>query len=187
MSEPDFKQQYLVPIRTLPENDQCYLLQRVIDGEISIADLKGEAGSIKQMECLKKVFLKLVNLETWGEAEEKMPQFAATEQLQKFAKVNLKHGIPPSFSEFCSRAKQSLEQLPECSSVVIKGADSNCNLHILQSTFTELCSSKLSAVYHNFAGVSLAVVCFDKVCVVCTYFVVTFTLLLFHGYILLSH
>ena len=81
MSEPDFKQQYLVPIRTLPENEQCSLLKRVIDGEISIANLKGEAGSIKQMECLKKAFLKLVNVETWAEAEESMPQFATTDQL----------------------------------------------------------------------------------------------------------
>ena len=108
MSEPDFKQQYLVPIRTLPENEQCSLLKRVIDGEISIANLKGEAGSIKQMECLKKAFLKLVNVETWAEAEESMPQFATTDQLQKFSKINLKHGIPPSFSEYWNNYQNAL-------------------------------------------------------------------------------
>ena len=163
MSEPDFKQQYLAPVRTLQESDQCHLLQRVIDCEITIADLKEAAANIKQMDCLKKAFLKLVNFDTWEEAEEKLPIFATQEQLQKFSKLDLKRGIPQSFTEYCSRAKQSLEQLPESSDVVFSSSDSQCSLYVVHSTFTELCSNKILAAYDKFTGVSLAVVCFDEV------------------------
>lgn len=56
LCEPDFKQQYFTPIRTLDEDDQCRLLERVIRREISIAELKEASASLKQMGCLKRAF-----------------------------------------------------------------------------------------------------------------------------------
>ena len=165
MSEPDFKQQYLAPIRTLQESDQCHLLQELIDGQITIVDLKAAAANMKQMESLKKAFLKLVNFDTWEETEEKLPVFTTHEQLQKFSKVDLKRGIPQSFTEYCARAKQSLEKLPatESSGVVINCSDSQCSLYIMYLTFMELCNNKILATYEKFTGATLTVVCFDKV------------------------
>ena len=40
LAKPEFKQQHLAPIRALDEDEQCKLLQRVIDRELSLAELK---------------------------------------------------------------------------------------------------------------------------------------------------
>ena len=162
MCEPDFKQQYFTPIRTLDEDDQCKLLERVIRCEISIAELKEAAGVLKQLGCLKRAFLKLVNIDTWEEAEQNLPQYASTKQLEKFSKINLSHGIPQSFTEFCSRAKQSLDISQAASDeLIIRSLDSTC--YILTLRFTELCSRSIVNVYQTFTGVSLAVISFNKV------------------------
>ena len=42
LSKPEFKQQYLAPIRVLEEEEQCQLLQKLLDREISLQQLKGE-------------------------------------------------------------------------------------------------------------------------------------------------
>ena len=52
LTKPEFKQQYLAPIRRLDEVDQCKLLLKVIDGSCSLVDLKAEAAEIKQMNAL---------------------------------------------------------------------------------------------------------------------------------------
>ena len=77
ISKPDFKQQYSAPIRTLDEDDQCKLLEKVINKELSIQELKNAGGDIKIMTNLKKTFLKLVNIDSWQEAQEQLPQFAS--------------------------------------------------------------------------------------------------------------
>lgn len=167
MAEPEFKQQYLAPIRTLEENDQCLLLNKIINCNLTIADLKEASAKIKRLDNLKKAFLKLVDIETWEKAVEDIPLFACTEQLEKFGKLDFKNGIPQSFNEFCLRAKQSLGEPPESSEssgVFIKCSGSSSSVHVVLSVFTELCSNTITKVYPNFTGVSLAVVWFDKVC-----------------------
>ena len=57
LSKPEFKQQYLAPIRALEENDQCLLLKKVIDKEISLAELKIESSNIKQLHSLRVAFM----------------------------------------------------------------------------------------------------------------------------------
>ena len=47
LTKPEFKQQYLAPIRRLEEADQCQLLRKVVDGTCSLADLKAQAVEIK--------------------------------------------------------------------------------------------------------------------------------------------
>ena len=164
MAEPEFKQQYLAPIRTLEENDQCSLLTKVINSDLTISELKEASAKITRLDSLKKAFLNLVNIETWQKAVEEIPLFGCTEQLEKFGRIDLKNWVPQSFNEFCLRAKQSLGETPESSDVIIKCSESSSSVHILPSNFTELCSNTITKVYANFTGVSLAVVCFDKVC-----------------------
>ena len=144
MAEPDFKQQYLAPIRSLQEQDQCHLLQKVIDKPYCSLRMQQP-----KMNCLKKAFLKLVNVETWNEAKDKSPLFATTKNLEKFVKVDLKHGIPQSFTDLCTRAKHSLGQITESaeSNVIIKTPNSSSTIHVMQAMFTKLSSAKITGVY----------------------------------------
>ena len=68
LMKPEFKQQYLAAIRRLDEHDQCTVLQKVIDGSCSLAEMKTEAGEMKQINALQAAFLRLTNTETWQEA-----------------------------------------------------------------------------------------------------------------------
>lgn len=164
LSKPDFKQQYLSPIRTLEESSQCLLLQKVIDRELSVLELKGAAAEMKNMAALKQSFLKLVNIDSWEEAEDKLPQFACIEQLKKFSKLNISQGIPQSFQEFCTRAKQT--QNPTTresmdSTHILSLDDTHC--YVIESKFTEMCGSKITSIYTNFNGVHLSIMSLSEV------------------------
>ncbi len=62
LQKPEFKQNYLAPIRTLPNSDQCLLLQKVIAGETSLTELQTAATQLKQKAALKTAFAKLTML-----------------------------------------------------------------------------------------------------------------------------
>ena len=100
LSKPEFKQQHLAPIRALEENDQCLLLEKVIDKQISLAELKAESSNIKQLHNLCVVFVRLTNTNSWEDAGNKFPEFASDEQLLKFIHLDLKKSIPKSFPIF---------------------------------------------------------------------------------------
>ena len=64
LAKPEFKQQYLAPIKAVDEEVQVKLLTKLIDGEISLQELKGEADKVKQIRALHTAFLRLTNTET---------------------------------------------------------------------------------------------------------------------------
>jgi len=167
-TEPEFKQQYLAPIRTLSVDNQCRLLQQIIDGDLPILGLKAAAAHIKQIDMLKSTFLNHVNIGTWEEAQEKLPLFAKAEVLSQFSKLNFTSSVPRSFVDFCTRAKESInfESSEEASAgdLIIKSSETDSFACIIKSTFTELYSARITAINPNFTGASLIVVSISKVC-----------------------
>lgn len=158
-TKPEFKQQYLAPIRRLDEHDQCSLLEEVIDGGCSLADLKIKAGEIKQLNALRVAFLRLTNTETWEEAQANYPLFATDTQLLK---VDLSKTIPQSLTDFCTRAKLSEVQSEAPSGSVVKLGTSIG--YVLSANLTELSGHTIKAVYPEFHGAHLSIVSLDKVC-----------------------
>ena len=94
LSKPEFKQQYLTPIRSLDEEDHCTLLTKVIENECSLAELKVASAQQKQLRALRTAFIRLTNCEPWEAAKELYPQFATDEQLHKYIHVDLKKTVP---------------------------------------------------------------------------------------------
>lgn len=107
MYKPEFKQQYLAPIRTLPDENQYNLLQKVIDREINLNDLKILSAQRKTILALRSTFVKSTNYTSWEEVQEKFPLYASDTQLSKFQDCDLKKMIPKRFEEFCLQAKNS--------------------------------------------------------------------------------
>ena len=157
LTKPVFKQQYLAPIHRLEKHDQFTLLQKVVDGECSLSELKSEASELKHFHALRAAFLRLTNAETWEEAEEKYPVFVTDTQLRKFLKVDLTKAIPHSFMDFCTRAKLSETELDAASSSsVIKDV---CSYdYILTSKLKQLLGQAIKDVYPYFRGAHLAIV-----------------------------
>jgi len=106
LSKPEFKQQYIAPIQALSEDDQCALLQRVVQKGISLNELKELSASKKSMYTLKTLFVKLTNSDTWEKTVEIFPAYATEAKLSRFLGCDLKN-IPKPFLDFCHQAKIS--------------------------------------------------------------------------------
>lgn len=73
--KPEFKQQYLAPIHSLPVDDQVAILNKVIVKEISLSERKTVANDVKCMHDLKLTFIKLTNCTSWENTVEAFPKF----------------------------------------------------------------------------------------------------------------
>ncbi len=116
LQKPEFKQNYLAPIRTLSETEQCNLLSEVISKEILLSDLQRRSNQIKQEKALKNAFVRMTNVGAWEEALQKYPQFTTKDQLERFMTVDMKKSVPKSFSDFCQRAMISECELSDTAS-----------------------------------------------------------------------
>lgn len=81
IAQPEFKQQYLAPLRTLNPVEQVALLKKLA---ISLSELKAEAQRIKAMQRLKNTFVRLTE-----------------EQLGRFVQCDLRKNVPQVFLDFC--------------------------------------------------------------------------------------
>ena len=157
--KPEFKQQYLVPIRTLPEDDQCDLLQKVTNKQITLNDLKTLSAQRKTILTLRSTFAKSTNCASWEEAKEKFPLYASDTQLSKFQDCDLKKVIPRRFEEFCLRAKNSSSSVT--SELVISIDDQDgppLTVNIIRAKCIDVTGHSIKATQHSFCGVDLAIV-----------------------------
>ena len=161
LTKPEFKQQYLAPIRKLEPADQATLLQNVISGECSLSELKEAEAQIKQMGALRTAFVRLVNVETWEEAQAKFPLFATDKELRKFRKIDLNKCVPQSFTDFCTRAKLSTGQSQDGGSRITLG---NVEGYVLKGKITELGGQQIKSVFSEFRGANLTIASLPKVC-----------------------
>ena len=106
IAQPEFKQQYLAPIRALATEDQVYLLTKLTDKKISINELKKEAQYIKSMNTLKSTFVRLTNMDSWENAMERLPSYANEHQLSRFIQCDLRKTIPATYIDYCLQSKR---------------------------------------------------------------------------------
>ena len=162
LSKPEYKQHYLAPIRALEEEDQCLLLKKVIDRRISLSELKTESSSIKQLQNLRAVFVRLTNADSWEDATNKFPEFASDEQLLKFLHLDLKKAIPKTFSDFSLRAKNSADT-PQLQPSAFSTSFNAVSAHVVQAKFTEISGTKIKSEVSSFTGANLALASFKEV------------------------
>lgn len=160
-SKPQFKQQYLAPIRCLPESDQLSILKKVKDKVITILEVKKMAGDLKGMNALKTAFVKLTNCESWKHAEESFPSYATESQLKRFIGYSLRMGVPTSFQDYCKRAKLSTEISNHEEDHVYMFSSKEGTEHFVVfvcSHLTNVSGQMIQTLYHAFSGIDLAVV-----------------------------
>lgn len=154
ISKPEFKQQYLAPLRRLSLNDQCSLLLQCKNKEISLNELKKEADMLKKLVALKNTFCKLTNAKSWEDAQAQFQSFASERELQKFISLDFSKEVPPSFVNFCRRAKSAVEneQLDIEHHVVKYQGLIAC---ILQQKLDELSGHAITSAYSKFHGADM--------------------------------
>lgn len=154
-SKPEFKQQYLAPIRTLLPAQQVSILQKILDKEITILDIKKIAVELKSLNGLKTAFIKLTNCESWEMAVEKYPLFATEAKLKLFFGYNLKVGIPNCFQDYCKRAKLSVNsQQQEEPPFTFNGI----SVKFICANFVDVSGQLVQSTCSSFSGIDLAVI-----------------------------
>ena len=58
ITKPEFRQQYLSPIQCLPEEFKLDVLQDVVDGDLSLAELREKAVNYRSMWTIERAFCK---------------------------------------------------------------------------------------------------------------------------------
>jgi len=154
--KPEFRQNYLTPIRTLAVEDQCSLLQKVINRTISLAEMKNEAAEMKKMIILRKAFVKCTSSQTWENAKQKFPFYATDNQLKRFVKVDVQKEVPQSFMDFCRRAAG---EEGDHGSAIHNSVHFNTAVGFaIDSKISELNSHRIKQVFSNFYGAKLSII-----------------------------
>ena len=81
------------PLRGLDVPTINSLLERLTREELSIAEMTRECRKIKILRDLQKAFIEETGVQTWEEAEDKFPEFAAAESLDQFIEESSKRTI----------------------------------------------------------------------------------------------
>ena len=113
LAKPEFKQQYLAPLRAIEEAQQCAILSSVVKKEASLNDIRVLAKKVKQITLLKTVkslFASLTNTNTWEEAQQRFPNQGTESKLQRFVEFDLKT-VPKAFQSFCQQVVSSASSL----------------------------------------------------------------------------
>ena len=108
---PDLKGSSMKCLRGIEPTMVHDLLQGVASGNTSLHELACQCTSIKQLGRIQSAFMKGSNCSSWGEAEEKYPEFIVPEKLEVFKKLNFnKPTLPTEFMRYCQRAMKKVKQ-----------------------------------------------------------------------------
>ena len=116
-SIPEFKQHLLQLLHHLNAEFQDEILQRVIDEEISLKELKEEATKFRALEAVKGAFIRCTSSRSWDDAVNKFPTFAVEDRLTRFTTMDFCHSIPEVFKVYCQSAISS--QIPTQANVQV--------------------------------------------------------------------
>lgn len=119
VAKPEFKQQHLQPIQSLPPDFQIDKLTKVINLELSLKELKAEAATYRKLEQIKKSFCRLTNCDGFDISQQKFPDYATNENLMRYIHLDFSQNPPSAFHTFCRQAIASarsgaIQTVTEC-------------------------------------------------------------------------
>ena len=160
-TKPDFKQQYLAPIRCLNSEDQCFLLLRCKNGHLSLKELKKE---VLKMYVLKKGFIKLTNCKNWEDALSQFPQFACETQLRKFISFDMSKDFPQLFTDFpqlftdfckCVKSSEQHARSDDEQEIGCAVKSDGVVAFAITAKLSEINGHTISSIYSKFSGADL--------------------------------
>ena len=159
ISTPEFKQHLLQPLHNLQVQFQATILQKVIDEEISLKELKDEAVQFRALETVKRAFIRCTNSQSWGDTTQKFPAFTAEDRLAQFMKLDFRHSIPEAFKAFCQSALNS--QIPARGNVKQLGG---VRVALVHGDLSTISAQEVKEVDPAYTGAHLILANVPKVC-----------------------
>ena len=151
-SVPEFKQHLLQPMHHLNTNFQEETLDRIIAGELSLKELKDKCIRFRASEAVKTSFVRLTNVRSWKEAQEKYPAYTTESRLAQFTSLDFRHSTPDMFKAYCQSAIDSSSTV-EGSVKVVSG------VHVagISGDFLTLSAQSIKDVEPTFSGATLII------------------------------
>lgn len=151
---PEFKQQHFLPLHHLEETFQAQVLQRVINQDYSLPELKEACNSQRGMITIKKAFVRCTNTRNWDEAVDRFGAFADEGRLAQFVHLSFQKQIPDPFRNYCQAALSSEHPTAvDCFTVARNGAQG----YVLHANPTTLTAAQIKAAVNSYTGAHLIV------------------------------
>ena len=161
VSKPEFKQQHLAPLRALSIDDQCSILTKVVQKEIPLNSIKDLSKRAKQITTLKTLFARLTNTESWEGAQQRFPNHATIEKLERFVECDLKSSVPKALQDFCQRVVSAPDiTLPAADHIYVHTPEEGptSSAAIIITHYTEICGGMIRGIHPQYPGADLALV-----------------------------
>ena len=152
-SIPEFKQHLLQPLHHLDVEFQITVLQKVIDEDLSLKEMKEETVKFHALENVKRTFVRCTNAESWVDARNKFPTFAKEDRLEQFLKLDFKYKIPDVFQGYCQSALSS--KLPALGKV---STIDNVKVAVIKGELSWIAAQDLIEVDPTYTGAQLILV-----------------------------
>lgn len=162
-SIPEFKQHLLQPLHNLNEDFQMNVLQKVVDEDMSLKELKEEAVKFRTLEAIRKAFVRCTSALSWDEATKKYQAFTTEERLMQFMKLDFRHSVPDSFKAYCQSALTS--EMPTFGTVkMVEGS----RVAVVKGTLSTVSAQDIKEVDPTYAGAQLILARVPQVCMIDT-------------------
>ena len=144
--KPEFKQHNFQCLHNLSPEFQQEVLQEVINGTVSLDEMKKKANNFRSLVSIKKAFTKYTN-STWDEAVERFPWHTEEERLATFLGLDFIKKVPESFQAYCQAAVRGEQQ--QFNTMSHKGAAASVHMmnvmEVSIAEFMEECPSYTGA------------------------------------------
>ena len=161
-SIPEFKQHLLQPLHHLNADFLQAVLQNVIDGDMSLKELKEEAITFRALQAIRQAFVRCTSSQSWDEATRKYPAFTTDDRLTHFMKLDFtRQNIPDAFKTYCQSALSS--DMPSFGTVtIVEGV----RVAIVEGTLSSVSAQDLKEVYPTYPGAQLILASISEVCII---------------------
>lgn len=157
-STPEFKQHLLQPLHHLDKDFQATVLQKLIDEELSLKEMKEEAVRFRALEAVRRAFMRCTNCQSWEDTSQKFPGFVVEDRLTQFMKLDFRQCVPDTFKAYCQSALNS--QIPTSGSVkIVEGV----RVAVVMGTLTTISAQELKEVDTAYSGAQLILASVPKV------------------------
>ena len=112
-AKPDFKQHHFQCLHNIEPSFQQGVLQKVVDREITLDEMKRRAYECRSLGYIQKAFMKYTNT-TWDEAQARFPWHTQQGRLAQFSGLNFAKNVPDSFRTYCQSALRGENSQQSC-------------------------------------------------------------------------
>lgn len=142
ISTPEFKQHLLQLLHHLHPQFQQSILQKIVDQEVSLSEMKKEASEFRSM-CVISLLSCDSQVVIPGMKQRKFPAFTSAERLSQYTSLDYKHAVPEVFHTFCQAALDSTATGSLSSSPMTRIDVNGVSVYLIEANFSSISAQSL--------------------------------------------